>query len=79
MSEQIAKITWRCRRGMLELDILLHRFIKKQINDLSVEELNIFEDLLSYSDPQIYSWLMGHELPENKELRKIVELIKIQG
>lgn len=79
MSKQIARITWHCRRGMLELDLLLHRFVKNKINDLNDEELNNLEDLLSYPDPQLYAWLMGLDIPQDKGIKHIVELIKIQN
>lgn len=32
------KIKWKCRRGMLELDILLERFYKNQFQILTAEE-----------------------------------------
>ncbi len=32
------KIKWKCRRGMLELDILLERFYENQFQILTAEE-----------------------------------------
>lgn len=74
---QIAKIKFRARRGMLELDILFNDFIQKNIHKLTPQELDIFIQLLDYSDPQLYAFLLHDVIPENMEIRKIVKLIKI--
>lgn len=73
--EKRAQLTWRCRRGMLELDLLLSRFIERYLDELSVAQLQAFEALLTCDDPDIYAWCMG-EVPVNKEFVEIVELIQ---
>lgn len=75
-SARIAKITWQCRRGMLELDLILLPFLNNGLNQLSEKELALFESLLTNSDPVIYSWLMGSTVPEEEELRDLVELVR---
>ena len=71
-----AKINWNCRRGMLELDLILERFSKRHLDALTDEQLNAFENLLSSQDPDLYTWLMGYGEPEQKELADIVAFIK---
>lgn len=73
-----AKIKWQCRRGMLELDLILNAFIDTSFDNLSEEALNAFEMVLASSDPVLYHWLMGNGDPENKELIPIVDLIRMQ-
>ena len=73
-----AKIIWRCRRGMLELDLLFQRFTRVHLDKLNESELLDFELLLSEPDPDIYSWLMGCEEPENKAFDHIIKLIQLQ-
>ena len=71
-----AKLLWRCRRGMLELDLILLDFAKKNLEKMSAEELVTFEQLLNCTDPELFSWFMGHETPEEKEFVSLVKSIK---
>jgi antitoxin CptB len=71
-----AKFFWHCRRGMLELDLILQRFLEVGIDHLNEQEIKTFDLLLSNTDPELFAWLMGHEDPQDKELAKIVTLIR---
>lgn len=77
-SARKAKIKWHCRRGMLELDLLLNKFAESHLDSLLEEQLTSFENLLSVSDPELYSWLMGTTSPAEQELASIVTLIQTQ-
>lgn len=44
------RLTWRCRRGMLELDIVLQRFVKEQFGILSMDEMQVFDEMLELPD-----------------------------
>lgn len=51
MSEiELRRLSWRCRRGMLELDIVLQRFAEHQLSTLDVAELSAFDILLDFPD-----------------------------
>lgn len=67
-----AKMKWRCRRGMLELDLLLERFMAQGYEDLSEEQMVIFKKILEEPDPDLYSWLMGYAKPENDSFCQFV-------
>lgn len=71
-----ARLTWHCRRGMLELDLILQRFLEKHLDQLSEHELERFDALLSCTDPELFAWLMGHQEPELTEFKEIVALIR---
>ena len=71
-----AKLTWHCRRGMLELDLILQRFLAHQLDMLTDPQVELFERLLTAQDPDLYAWLMGYEAPVDKELRDIVTFIQ---
>ncbi|MGQ3887796.1 succinate dehydrogenase assembly factor 2 [Legionella sp. CNM-1927-20] len=72
-----SRIQWRCRRGMLELDLLLNQFIEQSLDKLQDNQVGTFEQLLTASDPELYCWLMGSEKPADKEILAIVELIQM--
>lgn len=74
--EDKARLVWNCRRGMLELDLILDKFLKKGFDLLNIEQINQFTHLLTYTDPELFAWLMGHEEPYNKELVEIVAFVR---
>lgn len=61
---------------MLELDLLLNAFIQQCLDELTDAQIQAFETMLTYPDPDIYAWLMGYESPANKELAQIVVFIR---
>lgn len=71
-----SQLLWQCRRGMLELDLLLIPFAEKKYIYLPDKEKKDFRDLLHYPDPVLFAWIMGHESPEEPELVHIVQLIR---
>ncbi|WP_267256656.1 FAD assembly factor SdhE [Coxiella endosymbiont of Ornithodoros maritimus] len=70
------KIRWKCRRGMLELDILLERFYEEKFRSLTKNEKEIFNQLLDQPDPLLHDWLLGHVTPEISEFKKIIQKIQ---
>jgi antitoxin CptB len=77
-SEQ-RRLAWRCRRGMLELDIVLKRFITKQFNMLNLSELQAFDQLLALPDNDFWELLSGSVVDiKDKHTRVIVTKIKEQ-
>lgn len=72
-----ARLRYRCRRGMLELDALLAKFLSSsQFHQLTSEKIIIFDRLLDEPDPQLLSWFMGQEVCEDKELNELITIIK---
>jgi antitoxin CptB len=71
-----SRLLWACRRGMLELDVLLTNFLKEAYPALSIENKQLFIELLNCSDPELFQWLMGREIPSDVNLAKITEEIR---
>lgn len=60
MSHSLAKrLQWACRRGMLELDLVLLAFFDEQFQHLTAAEQTVFEDLLGEADQDLYAWLLA--------------------
>ena len=70
------KLTWQCRRGMLELDVLFQRVLEKQYATFSAEEKRLFSQLLTQDDPTLYDWLIADVPCTDTTLQPIVQLIK---
>ena len=53
-------------RGTREMDLILGRFADTHIKEFSAEELDRYEEILTYSDPDLYNWVSGREpVPAN--------------
>jgi len=48
--EELNRLRWQCRRGLLELDLLLERFPGRHRDRLQGEHLASFKTLLDYTD-----------------------------
>lgn len=70
-----ARLRWACRRGMLELDVLLAPFVEEGYDALNDEQKQTFERLLSCDDPDLFSWFMGHAKSPDPLLQAMVQLI----
>ncbi len=75
-SDNLAQLKWACRRGMLELDVLLGNFLEEVYPSLSPDHQAAFVALLKQSDPEIFAWLMGHQEPDDEELKVIVNKMR---
>ena len=73
---QQAQLTWRCRRGMLELDLLLQRFCEQKLAYLTAQEAEVLQTLLTWPDPDLLACLMGKAMPVQGALGEMVALIQ---
>ncbi len=73
---EIKRIYWASRRGMLELDLMLVPFMENCFRTLSTEKQQHYVDLLECEDTQIFQWLLGTESPADDALLGIVNDIK---
>lgn len=72
----IAKLRWACRRGMLELDVLLENFLHQAYPGLPLEEKTLFVQLIDCNDADLFAWLLGQKTPQEVGLLRIVEIIR---
>ena len=68
-------LRWRCRRGILEMDLLLQAFIDKYYDNLSAEEITAFENLLEQPDLVILDWITGKSDPPSTAFKNIIDRI----
>ncbi|MEY3183198.1 MAG: YgfY [Pseudomonadota bacterium] len=74
--DRLSTLRWQCRRGMLELDVILGRFLESTFSQLSPNQQDQFATMLTLDDPTLYAWLMGSELPTSVDMQEIVQLLK---
>ncbi len=70
------RIRWDCRRGMLELDLVLTAFLERHLDKLEPLQLDAFRGLLSYPDPLLLEFIMGHSEPDEVEEREVLALMR---
>lgn len=74
-SEEI-DYSWQCRRGMLELDLLLNNFVDKAVDQLDSLEKKSFEQLLSYPDQTLLDLLLANTVSSDDNISGIVQKIR---
>ena len=70
------RLAWQCRRGMRELDELLHGFLDNRYAGLDPAQQAAFTALLEYPDAVLLELLMGRMRPADKEVADIVQEIR---
>ncbi|MFT5706207.1 MAG: antitoxin CptB [Oceanospirillaceae bacterium] len=73
--EDVRRLTWQSRRGMLELDVLFIPFMEEAFRDLTEEDKDVFVKLLACEDPDLFGWLMRRDTSDDPQLQYMVELI----
>jgi antitoxin CptB len=76
IAEDVARLRWQCRRGMLELDLLLNCFLDSGFQRLDQQARVDFVRLLGYQDQIIYDWLLGQSVPAKAALRRLLAQIR---
>lgn len=71
-----ARLAWQCRRGMLELDLVLQDFLDHHYEQADPAEQRAFESLLKYPDPLLLEYIMGHMLPTDPVLARVVARLR---
>ena len=59
MGKSLERVRWRARRGLLELDIVLGRFIEAHYEQLDDAEKQAFETLLDMPDNPLWDMITG--------------------
>jgi antitoxin CptB len=63
------KLRWRCRRGMLENDILIERFFNQYQHELTLDMAAGLMTLMDLSDPELLDLFLGRTDPEGDYLK----------
>ncbi len=59
-----ARLRWRSRRGLLENDLILTRFLDAHETELTDDEVDALTRLLELSDNDLMALLLGRTEPE---------------
>jgi antitoxin CptB len=70
-----ARLRWRCRRGLLELDLIFTSALERHYPSMSPTEQQAFRSLLELGDNQLLEYFQGRAEPVEPELKKIIKKI----
>jgi antitoxin CptB len=70
------RLKWKCRRGLLELDIVLGRFLERRAASLSEAELAAFNELLDAEDNDLWDVVNGRSERYEARHRALVEELR---
>ena len=69
------RIRWRCRRGLLELDLVLQRFLERRFETLEPNDRRLFDELLDAPDNDLLDMALGRAEPAPR-YRAVVEMLR---
>lgn len=72
---ELKRLFWHSRRGMLELDVLLVPFVQEVYPTLDPENQARYRKLLECEDQDMFGWFMQRGVPEDADVRHIVNMI----
>ena len=72
----LARLRWRCRRGMLENDLILERFLDARAATMTAADLAALDVLLDYSDNDLWDLLSGRLEPADAALSPLVGCLR---
>lgn len=75
-NSKLRQLRWRCRRGMLELDILLDGFLQHGYAALDQEQRADFERLLALPDQELLEYLLGTKTATEGSLAHVIVCIR---
>ena len=70
------RLRWSCRRGLLELDLVLQRFLNEEYPSLGAEQRETFNRLLRLQDNDLLDLAMGRADKSDKEFGVLVNLMR---
>ncbi len=74
--DALNKLRWQCRRGTLELDIVLEHYLEAGYPAANEQEKSAFVELLALEDSELLLYLMGERLPVAENLADMVKTIR---
>jgi antitoxin CptB len=78
----LSRLKWRCRRGMLENDLLLERFFKRHEAALTQAQAQAIESLMDLPDNDLLDLLLARTEPQGEldqpDVLDVLGLIRVK-
>ena len=74
--KELERVRWRCRRGLLELDIVLGRFVEQFYDELDETQQIIFDTLLDIPDTVLWDMIAGKQEAAQNEQQELLDRLR---
>ena len=78
-AQALSKLRWRCRRGLLENDLLIERFFQRR-RSVTQADANGLHALMQLDDYDLLDLFLGREKPTGRldtpEVRQVLETVR---
>jgi antitoxin CptB len=76
----LSKLRWRCRRGLLENDLLIERFFDQYARGLTVRQADALGELMDLADNDLLDLLLRRKdltgEMDRPDLRQVLEMLR---
>jgi antitoxin CptB len=73
---RLSRLRWRCRRGLLENDLVLSRFLDARGDRMTEAEADMLVRLLDLPDGELWDLVSGRAEPVDATLRPMVTALR---
>jgi len=70
------RIRWHCRRGLLELDLVLNRFLESRYRQLTSDQKGALSRLLDLPDNDLWDLVIGRAETDDAGCAEIVGMLR---
>jgi antitoxin CptB len=78
----LSRLKWRCRRGLLENDLFIERFFRRNEETITTRQGAGLEALMDLSDPDLLDLLLSRKEPQGQtdtlEVREVLAILRRQ-
>ena len=73
---ELDRIRWHCRRGLLELDLVLEKFNERHLLGLDPGQLDRYQELLEFQDNDLLDLVMGRATATDPRYHDLLQLLR---
>jgi antitoxin CptB len=73
---ELKRLRWRCRRGMLENDLVLARFLDLRGEAISGDEMVALDRLLELGDDELWDLLSGRKAAADAAVAPLLQALR---
>ena len=73
---ELNRLRWRCRRGLLENDLILARYLEARGSGMSAEDVAALDRLLDLADDELWDLIVGRAEPADPGLLPVVAALR---
>lgn len=70
------RMLWRCRRGLLELDIVLQRFVEAHYAQLTPAQALALDELLNYADNDLWDLVTARIQTQYASQQEVLDMMQ---